>query len=97
MKKIFFIQGLAGLSSEKIMSEIFIINKNTNKDPIIAFSTYDLLFNNDLEGDFSGLNPIDYDEKTGRNYNDFISFLENAKLSIHTTLSISKLLTLYGG
>lgn len=96
MKNLFLIQGLIGLSSEKIKAEFFIINKNTIKDPIVVFSTYDLLFNNDFQGEFdiSSMKPIDY-EKGGRTFEQFINFIKSAKISISTQLTLAKMQTSY--
>lgn len=99
MKKIFAIQGLAGLRSEEVMSEFFIINTNEKKDPIVVFSVYDLLFNvvkgNQEEiFEFKGIEPMEYDTEEGRNYKDFIKFIKDTKLSIHSMVTINKLLTL---
>lgn len=96
MKNLFLIQGLVGLTTEKVKAEVFIINKNTVKDPIVVFSTYDLLFNNDFQGDFetSSMKPINYG-KGGRTYDQFINFIKSAKISISTQLTLSKMQTLY--
>jgi hypothetical protein len=90
MKQIFTIQGLMGLENEDIKSQLFIINTNRAKDPILVFSVYDLLFEQNLEGDFTGtvLNPI---TDLPRDVKEFINFINNTKISIHTQLKISQL------
>lgn len=90
MKQIFTIQGLMGLENEDIKSQLFIINTNKAKNPILVFSVYDLLFEQNLEGDFTGtiLNPI---ADLPRDVEEFISFINNTKISIHTQLKISQL------
>lgn len=90
MKSIFLIQGLMGLSNEDIKSQLLIVNKNTKENPIVVFSLYDLLFNQNIEGDFEGtkINPI---KDLPRDYNEFKQFIDNTKISIHTQLTLSKL------
>lgn len=88
MKKIFLIQGLMGLSSEDIKSQLFIINRNTIKNPILVFSVYDLLFNQNIKGDFQ---KEIYSIGIPRNNNDFLKFIQNSRLSIHTQLKLSQL------
>ena len=90
IKKIFMIQGLMGADNRSILSEMFIINRNTEENPILILSMYDLLFTDNLKGDFSKIEPINY-KKGGRTPEQFINFIKNSTISIHTQLSINKL------
>ena len=79
-----------GLENEDIKSQLFIVNTNKAKDPILVFSVYDLLFEQNLEGDFTGtiLNPI---SDLPRDVKEFMNFINNSKISIHTQMKISEL------
>lgn len=90
MKQIFIIQGLMGLENEDIKSQFFIINTNKKRNPILVFSVYDLLFEQNLEGDFKGteLNPI---EDLPRDIKEFMDFVNKTKITIHTQLKVSQL------
>jgi len=94
MKKLFFIQGLLGVTAEDIKAELFIINTNIDPHPFLVFSGYDLLFTQGVEGDFSesSITPIDYRGDEGRSLDDFIKFLKESKISIKTSLGIKKLI-----
>ena len=93
MKKIFLVQALMGTKNEPILSQLFIINRNTPIDPILVFSVYDLLFNDEtnFKGRFSKIKPI---AKLPRELDDFINFINNTKISIKTELTLSKLANL---
>lgn len=90
MKQIFIVQGLMGLENEDIQSQLFIINTNRKQNPILVFSVYDLLFEQNLEGDFSGtvLNPI---SDLPRDVQEFLNFINTTKISIHTQLKVNQL------
>lgn len=95
MKPIFLIQGLMGVQSEDIKSQFFIINTNAASNPILVFSIYDLLFTDNMQGDFKGsyIAATPYKDLP-RDIEKFLNFINNTKITIHTQLTYSKLANL---
>ena len=95
MKQIFLVQGLMGLTSEELKSQLFVINRNTIKNPILVLPVYDLLFNEkrNFQGEFiKNFTPI---ISSSRNEENFFNFMRTATLSIKTHLKITQLASLY--
>lgn len=90
MKKIFIIQGMMGMENEDIKSQLLIVNTNRINNPILIFSIYDLLFNQDIQGKVTGLNPIPR-ENLPRSTERFLNFVKSSSISISTELKLSKL------
>lgn len=92
MKDIFLIQGLMGLENEDIKSELFIINTNAKENPFLVFSVYDLLFTDNIQGkfDWSKMSPIRY-SKGGRTLDQFMNFINSARLSIKVNMTINQM------
>lgn len=89
MKQIFLIQGLMGTNNESILSQLFIINRNTVRKPILIFSVYDLLFGDtNFEGEFSEISPI---SDLPRDLSEFMEFINTTKITIKTKLKLAKL------
>lgn len=95
MKNIFTIQGLMGTEGESIKAQMFIINKNTKKNPFVVFSVYDLLFNDDKGVLDTQLTPSFKSFSEARTPQDFRNFVETARLSIKTQLKLSNLIRQY--
>lgn len=78
-KQIFLLQALMGTPGVDFLSELFIINKNTSKNPFIVLSTYDLIFgDNKLIGDFSDFSTL----SVPRNEENFYNFVTSTTISI---------------
>lgn len=86
-KSIFLLQALMGSEGDDILSELFIINRNTEKNPFIVLSTYDLIFNNSFKGKFSSISAL----TPPRTEDSFYNFIRSTTISISTQQTISKL------
>jgi hypothetical protein len=95
MKNIFTIQGLMGTEGESIKAQMFVINKNTKRNPFVVFSVYDLLFNDDKGVLDTELKPSFAPYEKARTPQDFRNFVETARLSIKTQLKLSNLIKQY--
>lgn len=89
MEKIFLFQALAGSSKEELLSQLFIVNKNTKKNPYVVFSTYDLLTNgNNISAEINIDAPR---RKVPRSRDFFYQFAKETTISVETGETVSKL------
>lgn len=90
-KSIFLLQALMGTEEDNLLSELFIINRNTQEDPFIVLSTADLIFNKSFAGKFSPIHAL----ASPREEIDFYNFVKSTVISISTNQTISKLASKY--
>lgn len=86
-KSIFLLQSLSGVETDDVLSELFIINRNTPENPFIVFSMYDLIFNDSFKGKFSQIHSL----KAPRKEKDFYNYIRSTTISISTQLTLSNL------
>jgi len=102
MKNIFMLQGMAGTSNEDILSSFLIFSSKNEETPILVFSIYDILFEGGMDdkkkefgGDFSSTGMPIETETGARTEADFLNFINSAKLSIKTNMSLSRMIKNY--